>query len=73
MDLIKEFLTTRGGQLIARYLTNVLVALGTYLGATVPTDDLTKVAEVSGAFVIAGVFHIIDIWSHRKQAAGESK
>ncbi len=69
LDFIKDLISNRGVQLIARYGANGLIALGTKLAITVAPDDANAAAKVGGAFACAGVLWLIDHWSHREQKA----
>ena len=69
MDFLKDIISTRGAQLVARYAGVGLTALGTYLGATIPAANLSSVAETVGALVVAAVLFAIDHWSHKEQKA----
>ena len=68
MDTIKDMLAARITQLVVRYLSTGLVALGTYLGVHNSEADVQSCAGVIASFVAAGVGMIIDHYSHALQS-----
>lgn len=69
MDLLKDLISNRGVQLLARYGGNALMALGTKYAVEVSADDANAAAKIAAAFVGAGICWLIDHYSHAKQAA----
>jgi len=65
---IKSLITTRGVQLIARWICKGLVALG-----AVEITTHTKVVEVVATAAAAGLCVLVDLLSHRYQAAIQSQ
>lgn len=67
-EAFKEFLATRGVQLIARYIGMALFALATYLHITVATSDGGVAASTLASLIVGAVLMLVDHWSHAKQA-----
>ena len=67
MDTLKNMLASRIIQLVVRYLSIGLVALGTYLGVQNSAADVQSCAGVIASFVAAGVGMIVDHYSHALQ------
>ena len=63
----KELLTGRLAQLVARYASVGLVALGTKLVVTVDAAQAESAAQLVGTFVAAGALALYDHWAHGRQ------
>lgn len=63
-DWIREVITTRGAQLISRYLQAGLVSLGTYLGVKYNSDALASFVAFVVPMIIAGLLHLLDLWQN---------
>lgn len=68
MDFIKDLITKRGTQLIARYAAMGVVYLSAKAGVQTPDAQIAGVSEWVAGLVVAGVLILIDHFSHAKQA-----
>lgn len=72
-DFIKQIISTRGVQLLSRYLGTALFSLATYLGVTFDADTTNKAVLVVATCLIALVCKGIDLLSHKMQEAETAK
>lgn len=67
MKIIKDVISSRGVQILARYFANLLILAGTNFHLTIPDDDANKTATVVATFLGAVVCWFIDHFSHSVQ------
>ncbi len=67
-DIVKQVISTRGLQLIVRYLGTALFSLATWCGATVSNEDGQKVTIVVSTIIVALICKGVDLFSHWLQA-----
>lgn len=63
-DIIKQLISTRGLQLIMRYIGTGLFSLAAWCGATVSNEDGQKATLVISTIVIALICKGVDLFSH---------
>lgn len=68
LAFVRSIVSTRGAQLISRYVAMGIVSLGTKLAMDPATVNANATAESVAAFVVAAVLFGIDHWSHKEQA-----
>ena len=66
-DLVRQLITTRVPQLVARYAAIGLVALASKLSVNLDTTNVQATSQVVGALVVAALLLIVDHFSHGKQ------
>lgn len=67
-ETIKDLISTRGVQLIARYSGVGITALATKFSMEVKPEDADGFSKVIAVFIVGGICFAIDHFSHAKQA-----
>lgn len=67
-DTVKDFLSTRGVQLGARWiLTYAIMPLATYLGIKLGDDQAAQAAVILATILVAGAVNLIERFAHKTQ------
>lgn len=66
-DWLRNFIQSRGAQLITRYLQAGLVSLATYLGIKYNSDALAQLVAFATPMIVAGLLHWLDTWQRKQQ------
>lgn len=68
-DTLKDLLTSRGSQLLARYTGIGLVWLSAKIGVVFSPEQLTSVSSGLSMLVIGAILFGLDLWIHGKKKA----
>ena len=66
-DTLKDLLTSRGSQLLARYVGVGLVWVASKVGVVFAADQLTSISSGLSMLVIGAILFGLDHWIHSKK------
>lgn len=62
---LREFLTSRGAQMLARFGSKAIVGLATWAGVTPSTEDVNHTSVLIASVLIGALLHGADVLIHR--------
>lgn len=68
-QFVKDLISSRGAQMLARYLSYPVTALATWAGIHIAANDETQWLTLTATIVAGVLCHAIDLWSHSISSA----
>lgn len=73
MDFVHDLITSRGSQLLSRYVGMGLVALLTKLHYAPAEGEVLSTSNLIAGLVVSGILIVIDHYAHGVQKADDAK